>query len=65
MAFHICYFQLYCTLQVVLEAGDALYNPQLWWHQVRSYDSPNIGISLWFSQFTTDYNDSIEDTVSI
>lgn len=39
------------TLQVVLKAGDILYIPQHWWHHVRSFDCPNIAISLWFHPF--------------
>ena len=31
---------------------------------MRSYDSPNIAISLWFAQFVTQYNDSTADAVS-
>lgn len=37
--------------QVVLKAGDILYIPQHWWHHVRSYNCPNIAISLWFHPF--------------
>ncbi|XP_048580544.1 uncharacterized protein LOC5518642 isoform X4 [Nematostella vectensis] len=37
--------------KVTLNAGDILYIPQTWWHHVRSFDSPNIGIALWFHMF--------------
>ena len=48
----------------MLEAGDVLYNPQMWWHQVRSYDAPNIGVSLWFGQFRVSFDDDAPDWVS-
>ena len=35
----------------MLKAGDILYIPQHWWHHVRSFDCPNIAISLWFHPF--------------
>ena len=47
----IIVFYLVLTLQVVLKAGDILYIPQHWWHHVRSFDCPNIAISLWFHPF--------------
>ena len=31
---------------------------------MRSYDSPNIGVSLWFAQFSAEYNESTTDYVS-
>lgn len=37
--------------EVTLNRGDMLYIPQYWWHIVRSYDSPNIGINVWFAMF--------------
>ncbi|XP_077998374.1 uncharacterized protein LOC144451416 [Glandiceps talaboti] len=37
--------------EVHMEAGDQLYIPIYWWHQVRSYKAPNIAISLWFYFF--------------
>ncbi|XP_022799196.1 uncharacterized protein LOC111337205 isoform X2 [Stylophora pistillata] len=37
--------------KVVLNAGDILYIPQHWWHHVRSFECPNIAISLWFHPF--------------
>ncbi|XP_068743702.1 uncharacterized protein [Montipora capricornis] len=56
--------------KVVLNAGDILYIPQHWWHHVRSYDCPNIAISLWFHPFAEkedseeqlDMEDETEDT---
>lgn len=41
--------------KIVLNAGDVLYIPQGWYHQVRSYDSPNIATSMWFQYFTRIY----------
>ncbi|XP_047137153.1 uncharacterized protein LOC100210754 isoform X2 [Hydra vulgaris] len=38
--------------KLVLNAGDMAYIPQGWFHQVRSFESPNIGVSLWFSIFS-------------
>ncbi|XP_078696380.1 uncharacterized protein LOC144924725 [Branchiostoma floridae x Branchiostoma belcheri] len=35
-----------------LEAGDMLFIPQFWFHQVRSEEDPNIAFSIWFEQFT-------------
>ena len=32
-------------------AGDMLYIPQYWWHIVRSYDTPNIAVNMWFALF--------------
>lgn len=34
-----------------LKPGDMLYIPQYWWHQVRSYNNPNIAVGMWFSVF--------------
>jgi len=28
-----------------------LYIPQFWYHQVRSYQTPNIAASMWFQLF--------------
>ncbi len=28
-----------------------LYIPQFWWHQVRSYENPNIAVGIWFNIF--------------
>ena len=44
-------FWISFEFQVVLNAGDILYIPQHWWHHVRSFDCPNIAISLWFHPF--------------
>lgn len=50
-------------MQVVLKAGDILYIPQHWWHHVRSFDCPNIAISLWFHPFAEkeEEQSSLED----
>lgn len=32
-------------------AGDMLYIPKYWWHQVRSFDNPNIAVGIWFDIF--------------
>ncbi|XP_002737509.2 uncharacterized protein LOC100370566 [Saccoglossus kowalevskii] len=40
--------------EVEMEAGDQLYVPMFWWHQVRSFNSPNIAVSLWFYIFDHD-----------
>lgn len=50
-------------MQVVLKAGDILYIPQHWWHHVRSFDCPNIAISLWFHPFAEkeEEESSLED----
>ncbi|XP_031562807.1 uncharacterized protein LOC116298460 isoform X2 [Actinia tenebrosa] len=42
--------------KVTIHAGDILYIPQTWWHHVRSFESPNIAISLWFGIFKSDPN---------
>ncbi|XP_078360551.1 uncharacterized protein LOC144644870 isoform X4 [Oculina patagonica] len=49
--------------KVVLKAGDILYIPQHWWHHVRSFDCPNIAISLWFHPFAEkeEEESSLED----
>ena len=28
-----------------------LYIPQYWWHQVRSFNYPNIALGIWFDIF--------------
>ena len=33
-------------------SGDMLYIPQYWWHIVRSYDTPNIAVNMWFGLFS-------------
>eukprot|EP00111_Clytia_hemisphaerica_P024901 TCONS_00073389-protein len=38
--------------KVVINPGDMLYIPQYWYHQVRSYKTPNIATAMWFSLFT-------------
>ncbi|XP_070560885.1 uncharacterized protein [Ptychodera flava] len=45
--------------EVEIEAGDQLYVPMFWWHQVRSYESPNIAVSMWFYVF--DNNDELDE----
>lgn len=37
--------------KIVINPGDMLYIPQFWYHQVRSYHSPNIAAAMWFSVF--------------
>lgn len=32
--------------EVVMEAGDVLYNPPWWWHRIRNYDGLSIGIAI-------------------
>jgi ribosomal protein L16 Arg81 hydroxylase len=32
-------------------SGDILYIPQYWWHHVKSGDSPNIAVNIWFEMF--------------
>ena len=41
-------------VQIVIEAGDLLFNPKYWLHQVRSVGSPNIGVSMWFDAIPSD-----------
>jgi len=36
---------------VRIEPGDMLYIPQYWWHQVRSFNHPNIALGIWFDIF--------------
>eukprot|EP00058_Branchiostoma_floridae_P028600 XP_002614091.1 hypothetical protein BRAFLDRAFT_67323 [Branchiostoma floridae] len=45
-----------------LEAGDMLFVPQFWYHQVRSEGDPNIAFSIWFQQFS-ECNDRVEEEV--
>lgn len=47
--------------QVVLNAGDILYIPQHWWHHVRSFECPNIAISLWFHPFAEKEEVSLDE----
>lgn len=28
-----------------------MYIPQYWWHIVRSYNTPNIAVNVWFGMF--------------
>ena len=39
------------SFQLFLIAGDILYIPRYWWHQVRSFNDPNIAIGMWFDIF--------------
>jgi len=36
-----------------LEAGDAIYVPKLWWHQVEATSSFNVLVNYWWDAFTT------------
>ena len=36
-----------------------LYIPQYWWHVVRSHDSPNIAVNMWFGLFN--YEDKFQE----
>eukprot|EP01065_Artemidia_motanka_P001447 TRINITY_DN10651_c0_g1_i2.p1 TRINITY_DN10651_c0_g1~~TRINITY_DN10651_c0_g1_i2.p1 ORF type:complete len:343 (+),score=96.60 TRINITY_DN10651_c0_g1_i2:149-1030(+) len=36
------------SYRVVLEAGEILFVPAHWWHQVHSRDSVNVAINFWF-----------------
>ena len=51
--------------KVTLRPGDILYIPEGWFHQVRSYDSPNIGVSMWFHVFEGDYSDVNNSTLRL
>ncbi len=41
------------ALVVELEAGDALYVPKLWWHQVEATASFNVLVNYWWDGFAT------------
>ncbi|CAK9107759.1 unnamed protein product [Durusdinium trenchii] len=34
-------------IEAIVEAGDVLFLPQMWWHHVESLDLENISLSLW------------------
>ncbi|MDT8757717.1 cupin-like domain-containing protein [Sphingomonas psychrotolerans] len=40
------------ALEVELEAGDALYIPKLWWHQVEASGSVNVLVNYWWDAFS-------------
>lgn len=44
----------------ILEAGDILYMPPLWWHQVRSLETA-ISVNYWWHRFEIISNSGIED----
>eukprot|EP00794_Sanderia_malayensis_P007782 gene7782-8627_t len=37
--------------KIVLKPGDIVYIPKNWWHHVRSFNSPNIAVTIWFNMF--------------
>jgi Cupin-like domain len=44
-------FPIFCNarpIRLILEPGDALYLPRLWWHQMRSLDF-SISVSHWWA----------------
>lgn len=51
--------------KVVLRPGDMLYIPEGWFHQVRSYESPNIAVSMWFHMFEGEYSDINNNTLRL
>lgn len=42
-------FEGVCGIRVVLEPGDVLYLPSLWWHQTRSLDA-SISFNIWWAK---------------
>ena len=42
------------TFQVTLYPGDLVYIPKGWWHHVRSFGCPNIGVAIWFHVFANE-----------
>jgi hypothetical protein len=51
-------------LQVVLQPGDALFIPSMWFHHVESLDSLNLLINAWWRE-TPDYVDSPLSTLRL
>lgn len=41
------------ALVAELEAGDAIYVPKLWWHQVEALDRVNILVNFWWDGFAS------------
>jgi len=40
--------------KVTLYPGDLVYIPKGWWHHVRSFGCPNIGVAIWFHVFANE-----------
>jgi mannose-6-phosphate isomerase-like protein (cupin superfamily) len=48
-----------------LRAGDILYIPQYWWHQLEGSGAPGTAISLWFQSFNFDANLTVPDDLVV
>eukprot|EP00041_Stephanoeca_diplocostata_P004727 m.49316 g.49316 ORF g.49316 m.49316 type:complete len:794 (+) comp15319_c0_seq1:168-2549(+) len=47
-----------------LHAGDMVYVPMYWWHQVVSHGSPTIALALWSEMFPFDEEQYVNDTAA-
>jgi len=48
-----------------LHAGDILYIPQYWWHQLQGQGSPSVAVSMWIQSFQFDSRYTVSDSMVV